>query len=412
MVRHGLPALNGDVPDNNLPVITRPRAGAMVGGVCAGLARRWQVDPNLLRIAVVVLAFFGGLGLIAYGTGMLLMPRDGTAEPPVRRLLPFTRSWSTGTLVIATIAAAALLVAVIGSQGIGAGPLLVIFGVWFFGFRGRHRRTPPAPPPEPTPFERAADNWRQRLAEQQTPGYEQVTLTAPAEQRWAQPYTDPAGDLAVRDDDPVPVARPRPRRWRLWWLALALVGLGVLAVSMLGMLGLPATPLAYSAAVLGGLGLALLAGVRGGRAPLMILATLVAAIVTGVLMVRAHGVTIPEMGARHHAYTTAAELPPSVALQAGELTVDLSELQLTSDEDLTIHVGTGQLNLQLPKDVATDLTWSVGTGEFNVDSATAGGGQDGFDISGTESYPADSGADTPTLHVTVSVDLGELDVTR
>ncbi|MBI5027727.1 MAG: PspC domain-containing protein, partial [Actinobacteria bacterium] len=63
-------ALNGDVPEN-LPVISRPRDGAMLGGVCAGLARRWQLDPNLLRIALVVLSVFGGLGLVAYGSGLL-----------------------------------------------------------------------------------------------------------------------------------------------------------------------------------------------------------------------------------------------------------------------------------------------------------------------------------------------------
>ncbi len=129
-------------------------------------------------------------------------------------------------------------------------------------------------------------------------------------------------------------------------------------------------------------------------------------------MVHAHGVAIPEVGERYHAYTTAAELPPSLALQAGELTVDLSRLQLASDEDLTVHVGTGQLNLQLPQDVATDLTWKVGTGEFSATVDTSGESHDGFDLSGTATYPSDSGKDTPTLHVTVRVDLGELDVTR
>lgn len=384
----------------------------MVGGVCAGLARRWQVDPNLLRITVVVLSFFSGIGLIAYGTGMLLMPRDGSAEPPVRRLLPFTRRWSTATVVIATIAAAALLIAVLGIQGMGAGPVLVILAVWFFGFRGRNTRTPPPPPPEPTPFERAADNWRQRLAEQQTPGYEQVALAAPSQQRWTQPYTDPASDLAVRDDDPVPAVRRR-RRWRLWWLALTLIGVGVLAVSAAAVvLGAPASPLAYAAAVLAGLGLTLLAGVRRGRPPLLLPVTLVVAILTGGLMVHAHGVTIPEMGTQHHTYTTAAELPPSLALEAGELTVDLSDLELTSDEELTVHVGTGQLNLQLPKDVATDLTWSVGAGEFNLTGGSTGEAQGGFDLSGTRSYPAESGKNTPTLHITASLNLGELDVAR
>ncbi len=413
MVRPARPALNGTVPDNNLPVITRPRTGAFIGGVCAGLARRWQVDPNLLRIAVVVLSFFAGLGLVAYGTAMLLMPRDGSTEAPIRRLLPFTRGWSSGTLVIATIALAAILAAVLGTQGIGLGPVVVIFGVWFFGFRGRNHRTQPAPPPEPTPFERAADNWRQRLVEQQTPGYEQVPLAAPVQPQWTQPYTDPASDLAVRDNDPAPILRrPRRRRWRLWWLAFSLIGSGILVVSALGVLGLPATPLAYCAAVLAGLGLTLLAGVRTGRAPLLIPATVIAAIVTAGVMLHSHGVTVPELGARQLAYSTAAKLPPSVNLQAGELSLDLRRLKLSADRELTVHVGTGQLNLRLPTDVATDLTWTVGTGEFSSTGSASGESRSGFDLSGSQSFPADSGADTPTLHVKVSVDLGELDVKR
>jgi phage shock protein PspC (stress-responsive transcriptional regulator) len=205
-------ALNGDVPENLPVIISRPRGGAMVGGVCAGLAQRWRVDPNLLRIAIVVLAFFGGLGVAAYGAGLLLMPREGQAEMPVRRFLPFTRSWSTPTVVAATIGALVVIVGLTSSGGIGLGPVLVIFAVWFFGFRN-HGASRPTPPPEPTPFERAADAWRVRMAEQQTPGYEDVALPASSEQRWTQPYTDPISDLVVRDNEPPAVLAARRRRW-------------------------------------------------------------------------------------------------------------------------------------------------------------------------------------------------------
>ena len=44
-----------------LTPLRRASSGAVLGGVCAGLARRWQVDPTVLRIAMVLLALLGGL---------------------------------------------------------------------------------------------------------------------------------------------------------------------------------------------------------------------------------------------------------------------------------------------------------------------------------------------------------------
>ena len=39
-----------------LTPLRRANTGAMLGGVCASLARRWQVDPTIVRIAMVLLA--------------------------------------------------------------------------------------------------------------------------------------------------------------------------------------------------------------------------------------------------------------------------------------------------------------------------------------------------------------------
>lgn len=417
----------GDVPEN-LPVISRPRGGAMVGGVCAGLARRWRVDPNLLRIAIVVLAFFGGLGLAAYGAGMLLMPRDGQAQMPVRRLLPFTRSWATPTVVAATIGALVVVVGLTSSGGIGLGPVVIIFAVWFFGFRN-HGSARPVPPPEPTPFERAADAWRQRLAEQNTPGFENSTLTAPinapvhgpgdvpflapVEQRWSQPYTNPAADLVVRDNEPPAVIADRRRRRRLWWLALTFVGIGVLAVTILGFAGLPAGPLAYSAAVLAGLGLTLLLAARIGRPPFMLPATIIAGLVTAVLMGSAAVGRIPDIGFTdvgeyHRVVTASSDLPPEVNLAAGDVSLDLSKLQLAADQDLAIHVGAGSVDLTLPTSVNTEVTWKVKMGDYDPGN---GAKEDGFDLHGVNSYPVTTPG-APTLHVTLNVDLGDAEVRR
>ena len=51
-----------------------------VAGVAGGLARHLDIDPIILRVAFVVLVFFGGAGLILYGACWLLVPEDGTDE--------------------------------------------------------------------------------------------------------------------------------------------------------------------------------------------------------------------------------------------------------------------------------------------------------------------------------------------
>ncbi|MEJ7826073.1 MAG: PspC domain-containing protein [Solirubrobacteraceae bacterium] len=63
-----------------------PKAG-MVAGVCAGLARRMQVDPLLLRILFVATTIASGIGLVAYVLAWILLPAqelDG-AQPAQRR---------------------------------------------------------------------------------------------------------------------------------------------------------------------------------------------------------------------------------------------------------------------------------------------------------------------------------------
>lgn len=425
MVLTAVAALNGHVPDNLPVLISRPKNGAMLGGVCAGLARRWQIDPHLLRIAVVVLSFFGGLGLAAYGAAMLLMPRDGQAEMPVRRYLPFTRSWSGPAVVAATIGAAVVLLGITGSSGFGLAPVVIIFAIWFFGFRNRGVHHPSGPAKEPTPFERTAAAWRQRLAEQQTPGFENVPQTpspvqrttqafapvpqvASSEQRWIQPYTEPVTELEVRDNEPTALVVRRSRQWHLWWLALTLAGAGVMVVTVLGFAGWPVGPLSYAAAVLAGLAITLIVAARSGRPPLLLPATFLTALVTAGLMGSASGVPFQGVGEITRAYTNSADLPAELNLSAGEVALDLSRMQLAADRDLTIHVGAGSVDLTLPSTAASEVTWKVKAGDFD---AADGESQDGLDISGIKNYPAAT-LGAPTLHVTVSVDLGDVDVRR
>jgi len=60
--------------------LLRAREGRLVGGVCAGLGRYFNVDPIIFRIGVIVLTVIGGAGILAYLAALLLIPAEGSAE--------------------------------------------------------------------------------------------------------------------------------------------------------------------------------------------------------------------------------------------------------------------------------------------------------------------------------------------
>lgn len=56
----------------------RVRSGRMLGGVAAGLADYFDVDPTLVRMAFVVLTLMGGVAVLFYLAGWLLIPDEGS----------------------------------------------------------------------------------------------------------------------------------------------------------------------------------------------------------------------------------------------------------------------------------------------------------------------------------------------
>jgi len=48
----------------------------MVGGVCAGLADYVNIDPTIIRILFVVIAFAGGASLLAYLIMWIIVPEE------------------------------------------------------------------------------------------------------------------------------------------------------------------------------------------------------------------------------------------------------------------------------------------------------------------------------------------------
>jgi phage shock protein PspC (stress-responsive transcriptional regulator) len=87
MTRVSAPAGAGPDP------LRRDPDGAVVAGVCAGVARRLGVDPILVRVAIVVLTFAGGAGAGLYALAWALLPTEGGRPAPADRLAGRAETW-------------------------------------------------------------------------------------------------------------------------------------------------------------------------------------------------------------------------------------------------------------------------------------------------------------------------------
>jgi phage shock protein C len=62
--------------------LTRPRQGKRIAGVCAGVARYFDLDVTLVRIVWFVLVFVPPVpGIIAYIACWIAMPKDPDTRP-------------------------------------------------------------------------------------------------------------------------------------------------------------------------------------------------------------------------------------------------------------------------------------------------------------------------------------------
>ena len=86
--------------------LARDRQNGWLGGVCAGIGRRYGVQVWLVRFAFVVATTAGGLGIVLYALGWLVIPAGEGA--PGRRRLPTGRAavevaLGTGLLLLSVL---------------------------------------------------------------------------------------------------------------------------------------------------------------------------------------------------------------------------------------------------------------------------------------------------------------------
>jgi phage shock protein C len=59
----------------------RSRRNRMLGGVCAGIAEYFNVDPVLIRGIAILFFFAGGSAIIAYIVGLIIIPNEPLPAP-------------------------------------------------------------------------------------------------------------------------------------------------------------------------------------------------------------------------------------------------------------------------------------------------------------------------------------------
>jgi phage shock protein C len=83
---------DGDMSNLDGKKLERPLKGRLVAGVAAGIAEYFGVDATLVRLAFAIAACFGGIGILMYLAGWLLIPEQGESGSIMERLVSKTGS--------------------------------------------------------------------------------------------------------------------------------------------------------------------------------------------------------------------------------------------------------------------------------------------------------------------------------
>ncbi|WP_459968309.1 PspC domain-containing protein [Nocardioides pyridinolyticus] len=388
------PRVTGDQA-RDLGRLRRSRTDRKVAGVAGGLARHLDVDPLILRVAFVVLAFFGGAGLIVYGACWLLVPEDGDDKAPFNL---DERSRSIALVIVGVLAALAL---VGDSWGAFWFPwpvaIVALVALWLLT-RNNQTSTPPVPGQPSTPL----------VGQQATGWVGQPTGPAPVPQ---PSYTQPSSTQPYYTQPVQPfqsyVRQPNPRKRGpvLFWFTLALIALGVGVLGIADVAGAPVADPAYPALAVGICGLMLVVGAFFGRAGGIIALGLAATI--GLAGATAAHEVDPDTVTERPA--TAAEVDSSYSLGVGEQRIDLSQVSDLENLDgrrITVDADLGAIDITLPEGVRAIVDARIhGVGGIRL----FGNERDGIDVRDQQTVgsPGD-----PTITLDIELGVGEIEVTH
>ncbi|MBM7790927.1 PspC domain-containing protein [Tenggerimyces flavus] len=416
--------------------LRRVRDGRVLGGVCAGIGRGLGVDPVVIRVALAVLTFFGGVSALLYGAAWLLIPEEGKDRSVLEHHLGRRQNGSPDNAVV--IGGVVLVAIVLLSTPWWGLPwqapvllLLAIVGLIVLARRnvvagGTDPGAPgvPASPGDPNAPTQPLAGWPAAP----TTTVDEVTGVVAGTGSWRDAVPAPASfwnhpdPLGLADPDPDPTqalveAPPPPplpvkRRSAVFPVTIAstLIAMGGLA-AVAEANGWSLEPGAFIATALAVVGGGLLVGTWYGRARgliaigvlltiALIPATVAERVDTGDFATQATG----------HSPTTAEDVMSRYDIEAGDFTLDLSGVTFDDRTNLTtkLDVGAGHAIVIVPDDVDVQLRGDVGLGSLEFFGVEEGG----VDLRRSHQNLGADGAGGGTLVLQLDLGLGAAELYR
>ncbi len=435
----------GDAPTSTTPEpsadspgrtpVRRSTQDRYIAGVCGGLGRATDVDPVIYRVVLAVLTLFGGIGVLLYALGWLLIPAENEEQSEVQKLLS-GRGRSSSVLPLIAVAISTILVIAFITAGSDIAILVILAFVVLAVVLSKQRQDG-RPSTEPTSAPTGPDA--------STPPAGAPPMPAP-DPRWMPPsyrtgaYATAASFSAPWPGDPYAVPAtsaattpPAKRERQASWLGFVTMAVAAVVGGVMVAVGVPddsgtGVP-AIAATVLVVIGLGLVVGTWAGRSRGLI----AWGILTTLVLVAIATFDVPLRGGTGQriwdpSTVAAAEAAP-YRLAAGEGTLDLSDLVVApgTTADVEASVTAGRLVVDVPADATIEVDGHVGMGHlalltdpqrrvdrggFNVSADYTDSPDTPRPSTGTES--ADSTTEEPAGRIVLDLEvgLGELEVRR
>lgn len=317
----------------------RPDQDRWLAGVAAGLGLRLGVSAWIIRIAFALLCFAGGLGVLLYVAGWLLIPGQGETDSIIQ-------SWSgtgQGRRWVGVILVGLAVIILASETHFVRGDLafaVVLIGIGVMLYRGDL-----SPGNRPPPSETSSGQATAAPSSQAIPG-------------------------GGESEPPARTSTAPPAR-ETSFLGRVSVGLAVLASGVLGLFDtvIPGFHLDfhhYVALIVGVTGLGLVVGAWFGRPGGLVVLGLV--LLPILFLSRfAGGANLTSVGEVHFRPESVERIRDSYELGMGEMDIDLREVDFAGRTvELEMQVGIGQVHIRLPAGVAADVSGEVGMGTVRV----------------------------------------------
>jgi phage shock protein PspC (stress-responsive transcriptional regulator) len=404
----------------------RAAAGSTIGGVCTGIGVRYKVDPTLVKVAFIVSALFGGAGILLYIASWILLPEGASAQTSGElsarssRFRHGMRHASSHPPTVVAIAVVAVVALVAGphlawSSGGLLGLALMMLGWWLL-----YQRTPV---PEPgtsadtlgqqTGGQPVATggSWWQGHAGMQTPvaggQFQRWTPRAwlkedpPAPGEGGEIPAPTTADPLIADQDGTITEPPLPKppswdplgaapfAWDLPEPSVPVetrpssrftpivLGLAVIAGAVAAAIGTEVDW--FSPAKVGAVALTVVAGgllvgafVRRGGG-LIPIAIPLAGFVVIASVISGFGFPAGGIGDRDWKPLSAADLRDEYSLTLGSARLDLTAIDLTADDRVTIDLGVGEFKIIAPENMNLRTDCDVAIGEVTCPDGLDGG---------------------------------------